>query len=65
MDGYEVAGRLRELPGLADVILVAMTGYGQAEDRERSRQAGFNEHLVKPVDPEALRALLAGERASI
>ncbi len=50
MDGYELARRLREQPGLAGVPVVALTGYGQASDRERTREAGFVEHLVKPID---------------
>jgi signal transduction histidine kinase/ActR/RegA family two-component response regulator len=58
LDGYEVARRLRERLGSA-LVLVAMTGYGQAEDRRRSREAGFDHHLVKPVDPERLVSLLA------
>ena len=51
LDGYEVARRLRQRPGLEDLVLVAMTGYGQESDRERSKTAGFDHHLVKPVDP--------------
>ena len=58
MDGYEVAERLRELPQSAEAILVAVTGYGQDEDRRRSRAAGINYHLVKPVAPETLHSLL-------
>jgi PAS domain S-box-containing protein len=58
MDGYEVARRLRQRAG-GGPVLVAMTGYGMEEDRRRSREAGFDHHLVKPVDPEGLRALLA------
>ena len=61
MDGYEVASRLRATPGLAGVRLVAVTGYGQESDRRRARLAGFDHHLVKPVDLDRLRALLAGE----
>jgi PAS domain S-box-containing protein len=49
MDGYEVARRCREEPALERMILVAMTGYGQDSDRQRSQQAGFDAHLVKPV----------------
>jgi PAS domain S-box-containing protein len=60
MDGYELARRLRQEPGLERVLLVALTGYGQEEDRRRSRQAAIDYHLVKPVDPETLEALLAG-----
>jgi two-component system CheB/CheR fusion protein len=59
MDGYEVARRLRQEPGLGSVLLVALTGYGQEQDRRRSREAAIDHHLVKPVDPQALRALLA------
>jgi PAS domain S-box-containing protein len=60
MDGYEVGRRLRAEPALRDVILVAVTGYGQEEDRRRSREAGFDHHLTKPVQPDALQAFLAG-----
>jgi two-component system CheB/CheR fusion protein len=59
MNGYEVAERLRAGADTKDTMLVAMTGYGQAEDRERARAAGFSMHLVKPVQPEALQALLS------
>jgi CheY-like chemotaxis protein len=59
VDGYEVARRLRQEGNLHDVLLVAMTGYGQEEDRRRAWLAGFNAHLLKPVDLEQLRALLA------
>jgi len=60
MNGYEVARKIREDERNRNVVLVAMTGYGQAEDRERSREAGFGVHLVKPVQPEVLQQLLAG-----
>jgi two-component system CheB/CheR fusion protein len=59
MDGYEVARRLRDRPGGAGAVLIALTGYGQDEDRRLSRESGFHHHLVKPVDPENLRLLLA------
>jgi CheY-like chemotaxis protein len=59
VDGYEVARQLREQFGKEKLVLVAMTGYGQDEDRRRSQEAGFNAHLVKPVDWDALRQLLA------
>jgi PAS domain S-box-containing protein len=59
MDGYQVARRLREDPNLTGVVLVAMTGYGREEDRRRAHEAGFQHHLVKPVDPSQLRTLLA------
>ena len=57
MDGYELARRLREQLG-ATVHLVALTGYGQASDRDRAKAAGFDVHLVKPVDAAALRAAI-------
>ena len=50
MDGYELAGKLRELPGWGRVRLVALTGYGNDSDRKRSTAAGFQLHLVKPID---------------
>jgi CheY-like chemotaxis protein len=59
IDGYEVARRLRQEPSLDGTLMVAMTGYGQERDRQLSREAGFDHHLVKPVDPATLQALLA------
>jgi CheY-like chemotaxis protein len=59
MSGYEVARRLRAQPRFRTTTLAAVTGYCQDEDRRRSEEAGFNVHLVKPVEPEALEALLA------
>ena len=59
LDGYQVARRLREDVGLESSLLVAMTGYGQPEDRRRSREAGIHHHFVKPVEPLVLRNLLA------
>jgi PAS domain S-box-containing protein len=58
MDGYEVAARLRESPDLSGARLIALTGYGQEEDRERSREVGFEAHLVKPIEMESLHRLL-------
>jgi signal transduction histidine kinase/CheY-like chemotaxis protein len=58
MDGYELAGRIAALPHGDECRLIAVTGYGQAEDRERSSIAGFHEHLVKPVSLERLSAAL-------
>jgi signal transduction histidine kinase/DNA-binding response OmpR family regulator len=59
MDGYEVARRLRQLPQIRQARLVALTGYGQPGDRQRGRDAGFDEHLLKPVDPALLSELIA------
>jgi two-component system CheB/CheR fusion protein len=58
MDGYAVAAALRRVPDLEPLTIVALTGYGQAQDRERARAAGCDAHLVKPVAPETLGALL-------
>ncbi|HET7586874.1 MAG TPA: ATP-binding protein [Gammaproteobacteria bacterium] len=58
MDGYEVARRLRQMPGLEKLTLIAVTGYGQESDRQRAREAGFDEHLVKPLDPSAIGQLI-------
>ncbi len=59
MDGYELAKHLRSVPGLEHVPVVALTGYGQPSDRDRSRAAGFEEHLVKPIDIGRLQSLFA------
>jgi CheY-like chemotaxis protein len=59
IDGYEVARRLRRRSELDGLLIVAVTGYGQESDRQRAREAGFDHHLVKPLDLEALRRLLA------
>jgi PAS domain S-box-containing protein len=58
MNGYEVASRLRQETECANARLIALSGYGQAEDRRRSKEAGFDFHLTKPVEPDALIALL-------
>ena len=58
-DGYALARELRALPSCANTVLVALTGYGQPEDRDRSERAGFAHHYVKPLDVKALSALLA------
>jgi signal transduction histidine kinase len=59
LDGYEVARRIRAEPWGKATILIALTGWGQDEDRRRSREVGFDSHLVKPLDPEALSTFLA------
>ncbi len=59
LDGYGVAAALRRNPATAASKLIALTGYGQEEDRRRAREAGFDEHLTKPADPTTLTSLLA------
>ena len=59
MDGYEVARRLRSAPNGDRLVLVALTGHGTTDDREEANAAGFDHHLLKPVDFEPLEALLA------
>jgi two-component system CheB/CheR fusion protein len=61
IDGYKIASRFRQDPQSRGVMLVALTGYGTPEARERSRAAGFDHHLIKPIDPEVLWDLM-GER---
>ena len=58
LDGLEVA-RLLRAEGVAPRLLVALSGYGEERDRRRSRQAGYDTHLVKPIEPEVLRSTLA------
>ena len=58
IDGYEVAHRLRADPVGRELLLVALTGYGRPEDRVKALEAGFDAHLVKPIDPEDLTSLI-------
>jgi signal transduction histidine kinase len=58
LDGYGVAGQLRRNPATAAARVIAVTGYGSEDDRRKTREAGFDQHMVKPVDPEALRQVL-------
>jgi CheY-like chemotaxis protein len=58
MDGYELARQLRQQEGLNKSVLIAITGYGQEEDQRLAQEAGFDHHLIKPVDPAALGKLL-------
>ena len=60
LDGYEVCRRIRQMPSQAHLVLVAVTGWGQAQDKRRALEAGFDAHLTKPVDPDAVAQLLAG-----
>lgn len=59
VDGYQVARRIRSGAGGAPIVLVALTGFGQPEDVRRALEAGFDAHVVKPVDPDALTKILA------
>ena len=59
MNGYELATHLRRIPGLAGLRLIALTGYSQESDRQKSRAAGFDHHLVKPVDIDVLEKVMA------
>lgn len=59
MDGYQVASHLRATFGDSDMLLIALTGYGSEEAQKKSREMGFDYHLVKPVDPDVLQCILA------
>lgn len=59
LNGYEVAQRIREQEWGTSMFLIAVTGWGQEEDRQRSSEVGLNVHMVKPVEPSALEKLLA------
>jgi two-component system, chemotaxis family, CheB/CheR fusion protein len=63
LDGYEVARRLRQIDGFEDVGLIALTGYGQPDDLERARIAGFDGHFVKPMDFGELERTIAQGRS--
>ena len=65
MNGYDAARRIREQPWGRGVVLVALTGWGQDEDRRRTKEAGFDYHLVKPAEPADLQRLLSQARASV
>ena len=58
LSGHEVCRRVREQPGGRDIVIIALTGWGQDADRRKSQEAGFDGHLVKPVDYDALMELL-------
>jgi CheY-like chemotaxis protein len=59
MNGYDTARRIREQPWGSNIVLVALTGWGEDEDRRRSQEAGFDIHMFKPVDARTLKKLLA------
>ena len=61
LNGYEVCRRIRQQPWGKDMVVIALTGWGQEEDRKRSKEAGFNAHFVKPLEREALMLVLAGK----
>jgi CheY-like chemotaxis protein len=63
ISGHEVASRLRKDHGMAEACMVALSGYGSEEDLRKSLEAGFDRHLVKPLDPALLPGLLAAARA--
>jgi signal transduction histidine kinase len=63
LNGYEAARRIRQQPGSSSMVLIALTGWGQEEDRRRSREAGFDYHMTKPVEFAALQKLLAERKA--
>jgi CheY-like chemotaxis protein len=59
MDGYEVARRLRQLPQTRKALFIALTGYGQKEDRAQAAAAGFQHHFIKPADPRAIHSVIS------
>jgi CheY-like chemotaxis protein len=65
MSGFELATRLRAMPGLSNVRLVAVTGHGSAAARAQARAVGFEEHLIKPIDLQVLTALLEEARHAL
>jgi CheY-like chemotaxis protein len=64
IDGYETCRRLRQQLSGRDVFIVALTGWGQARDKQRAADAGFNAHLTKPADPQMIERLLADDRTT-
>jgi two-component system CheB/CheR fusion protein len=64
LNGFDCARELRRRPWCDDVLLVALTGWGQEQDRKRSREAGFDDHLVKPVEPDVISRLLNRRRGA-
>ena len=64
MDGYEVCRALRQTPSLKDAFIIAQTGYGQPADRQRTTEAGFDAHVIKPVPLAVIQALIHGRRTN-
>ena len=64
IDGLELARRIRKVKEYKDIVLIAQTGWGREEDREESRQAGFNYHLTKPLNFQLLEKILTGAQAT-
>lgn len=62
LNGYDVCRRIREQDWGSDIMIIALTGWGQAEDRQRTKEAGFDHHLVKPVDVAKLNELLESSK---
>jgi DNA-binding response OmpR family regulator len=65
LSGYEVARQLRREPWGAGIRLIALTGWGQTDDRRRAHEAGFDHHLTKPIDPDALAALITNDDLTV
>jgi CheY-like chemotaxis protein len=65
LDGYEVARRIRAMPQGGSALLIAVTGWGQAGDRTRSAEAGFDHHLTKPVDYDVLAKLISAKKSRL
>jgi CheY-like chemotaxis protein len=64
MDGYELARRIRASPRGRNLVLVSLSGWSQADDKQRASDAGFDEHLTKPVDPDVLSRVLNRMRSA-
>jgi CheY-like chemotaxis protein len=65
MDGYEAARRIRRQPGAKEVLMIAVTGWGQNDARQRTMEAGFDHHLIKPVDFDEIKQLASGRLAKV
>jgi CheY-like chemotaxis protein len=65
LNGYEACRRIRQQPWSRGMVIVALTGWGQEEDRRRSKEAGFDHHLVKPIEIDMLKQLLGDSRPAV